>query len=335
MNIRTGKRRSVIAAGALGVVVLAAGVGANAQTSDDGDEWNTVVDEARENVTAHDFEGDVVVEWHDDDGPHKEEIAVRQRDGLVEVDADRTLVANDSARLLVDGQHWTTLATDDAGPPELAPGKYTIASGRGPRIAGHQTMRYEASRDDRVVERMYVSDETGLVLRRERLAPNGTVARAVTFTDVRTFAPRNQSPPTTEAAANGPELVDDLDRPYRDPESVGDGFQLLGRWQHEDEVAQLYYSDGVLSISVFEQPGDLEWDELPPGGIDAEVADKRAVRYAMPGGEAWVFERAGVVYTVVGAAPASEFEAVAAAVSAPDESRIERMARMVVEPFRW
>ena len=217
----------------------------------------------------------------------------------------------------------------------LAPGKYTIESARGPRIAGHATTRYEASRGDMTIERVYVSDETGLVLRREMLAPNGTVARAVTFTDVRRFAPRNQSSPTTNAATNGPEPVDDLDRPYRDPESVGDGFRLLGRWRHDDDVAQLYYSDGVLSISVFEQPGDLEWGELPPGGTDAEVADKRAVRYELPGGEAWVFERAGVVYTVVGDAPASELEAVAAAVSAPDESRVERMARMVVEPFRW
>jgi hypothetical protein len=86
---------------------------------------------------------------------------------------------------------------------------------------------------------------------------------------------------------------------------------------------------------VFEQPGHLEWDRLPRGGATEEVGGRRAVRYALPAGEAWVFERSGVVYTCVGDASADELASLANDVSRPDESRVERLAQMVVDPFRW
>ena len=91
----------------------------------------------------------------------------------------------------------------------------------------------------------------------------------------------------------------------------------------------------MLSVSVFEQPGHLDWDTLPAGGVDAEVNGRDARRYALPVGEAWVFERGGVVYTCVGDASADELADLADDVSQPDESRVERLAKMVVDPFRW
>jgi hypothetical protein len=48
-----------------------------------------------------------------------------------------------------------------------------------------------------------------------------------------------------------------------------------------------------------------------------------------------VVERSGVVYTCVGDASADELASLANDVSRPDESRVERLAQMVVDPFRW
>ena len=175
------------------------------------------------------------------------------------------------------------------------------------------------------------------MLRREVLDADGDVVRfasrscacrraTATRRRRRRFAPkrRSASRSTTSTART------------RIPRRAGDGFRLIGRWQHSDDLAQLYYSDGVLSVSVFEQPGHLDWDTLPDGGVGAEVNGRAARRYALPVGEAWVFERGGVVYTCVGDASDGRARAISRHdVSRPDENRVERLAQMVVDPFRW
>jgi hypothetical protein len=330
-------RRGILAlaGGALGVSILTVAMAAFAEGPDDGSEWSRVVEEARDQMSSHEYDGLVVVEWHDEQGTHRARMEVRQRNGVVEIVADDRKVTRDASRVLLDGQAWTTLARAHSdATPDLTRGKYEITHRDGPDIAGHETTRYEAIRDGAVVERVYVQKGSSLVLRREVLDSEGDVTRAVTFMRVEDAAPA-AAPPSTSAAVAGPQPVDDLEKPYRDPATAGDGFRLIGRWRHADELAQLYYSDGVLSVSVFEQPGHLEWSRLPGGGVDAEVRGHRALRYALPVGEAWVFERGGMVYTCVGDASADEFVAIAGDVSRPDESRIERLAEMVVDPFRW
>jgi sigma-E factor negative regulatory protein RseB len=320
--------------GALGLSLLAIAVAAGADEPGGGSEWSEVVDHAREQMASQTFDGVVVVEWNAGDGLRREEVRVRQHEGRVEVVSEDRTLAGDATKVMLDGQAWTTLGLAPGARAELTEGKYRIEEQPGPEIAGMATTRYAAARGGTVVERVYVEDASGLVLRREVLAPDGSVARAVSFMRVEPRADEAPTPTTTTPKA-GPRRVDDLDGPYRDPSSAGDGYRLLGRWKHSDELAQLYYTDGVLSVSVFEQPGRLEWKRLPRGGEAVEFDGRRAQRYALPGGEAWVFERGGVVYTCVGDAPAAEIAALADDVSRPDESRVERLARMVVDPFRW
>jgi negative regulator of sigma E activity len=328
-------RTRVLTAAAAGFVVLAVCVAARAEEPAGDDAWSTVVDDARDQLDTQSFEGHIVVRWDDGERSHRAELDVRQHNGVVEITDDVRTVASDHERVMLDGQAWTTLARstgDDT--TALAGAKYQIVKTNGPEIAGNDTTRYEARRQGRVVERVYVLDDSSLVLRREVFDADGDVVRSVSFVRVDDEIGRAITT-TTEHPAPGPERVDDLDAPFRDPDSAGDGYRLLGRWAHDDDLAQLYYSDGVLSVSVFEQPGRLEWDQLPPGGVDAEVNGHRARRYALPVGEAWVFERGGVVYTCVGDAPASEIAVLARDVSRPSESRVERLARTVVDPFRW
>ncbi|MGH8978679.1 MAG: hypothetical protein ACRDV7_11430, partial [Acidimicrobiia bacterium] len=297
-------------------------------------ERTRVVDHAREQLDSQSFDGVVVVEWHDAEGPHRERVRVRQHGGRVEIVTEEGTVASDASTVLLDGQAWTTLGAKGGVAADLTEGKYDVDKSPGPVIAGIETTRYEASRDGHVVERLSVEDASGLVLRREVFGTDGEVARSMSFMRV----VEREAPVTTSstvAPRPGPQALDDLDAPYRDPASAGDGFRLLGRWQHPDDLAQLYYSDGVLSVSVFEQPGHLEWDRLPSGGETVELDGRRAQRYALPVGEAWVFERSGIVYTFVGDASTAELAELANDVSRPDESRVERLARMVVEPFRW
>jgi negative regulator of sigma E activity len=329
-------RRAVLYAGsALVLAILAIGVAAYADDSPSpSSEWTRVVEEAREQMASQSFDGVVAVQWRDVDGTHRAQMRVRQHAGTVEiVDPDRSVVS-DAERVLLDGQAWTTMSRTHNRVPQLTPGKYQVVRLPGPRVAGHTTTRYEARHEGRVVERLFVQDARGLVLRREVLDADGRVARAVSFMRVE-VTPERGTAPTTGAARAGPAPVSDLDEPFHDPSRAGEGFRLLGRWAHRDDLAQLHYSDGVLSVSVFEQPGRLAWSDLPSGGVDAEVNGHRARRYTLPAGEAWVFERDGVVYTCVGDATGSELAAIANDVSRPQQNRFERLAEMVVDPFRW
>ena len=136
-------------------------------------------------------------------------------------------------------------------------------------------------------------------------------------------------------ASAGPAAIDHLDLPYHDPGEVGDGFRLAGEWKRPGDVVQLYYSDGLLSVSVFEQKGRLDDGELPGGGAAIDFDGHDGYRYETPVGEVLVFERNGVVYTCIGDAPIAEISAIALDVSAPTQSRWERMADTVVAPFGW
>ncbi|MDZ4825243.1 MAG: hypothetical protein SGJ13_02125 [Actinomycetota bacterium] len=329
---------SVLVGGGVIAVALAIGATATAQTREgETDEWDGVLEEARAQVETLAFSGTVVVEWHDRDGRHREELDVHAAGGVVEIDAERTLVGTDSEAMLDTGAAWTMLAKASAtAQPELASSKYTITEASGPAWANRPTTMYEATNGATVVTRVYLDDETGVVLRRETLDADGQVTRAVWFTHFEEIAPRLASSSSTLPAASGaPTAVDDLDAPMQDPGEAGSGFHLVNRWLHGGDLAQLYYTDGVLSISVFEQSGSLDWDRLPASDDEVEVAGHDARRYALPVGDALVFERGGVVYTCVGDVPAAELLAVAADVSAPDDGAMDRFTRLVIEPFRW
>ena len=210
------KRKLLLAGGAIGLLVLAISVAAGAdENGDSGSEWSGVIDEARHQMESQAFDGVVVVEWHDPSGTHRAQMEVRQHAGVVEVvNADRT-VASDSSSVMLDGQAWTMLSRAKGGRavPDLTHGKYEVVRSTGPAIAGQATTRYEAKRDGHVVERLFVQDATGLVLRREVLDGGGDVARSVSFMRMNTVT-EPAAPPSTAIPEPGPAPVDHLARPY-------------------------------------------------------------------------------------------------------------------------
>jgi hypothetical protein len=133
-----------------------------------------------------------------------------------------------------------------------------------------------------------------------------------------------------------PRRVSNFASPYRAPASAGNGFRLLAGWRRPGSVVQLSYSDGLMSASVFEQAGRLNWNQLPAGGVAKDVDGHPAFAYSLPVGDVIVWERAGVVYTCVGDVPAQELLGLAAGVSrSAHNGTMTRLARVVLAPFAW
>jgi hypothetical protein len=336
------KRRVVVPSLLLvaAMIGIAGAINASADTSG-GTANGDALTQARRRTIDHDYSGEIVVRWLDTAGaPHSEEALVRYHDGVVEVGDNGRVVAATRDRLLLDGAAWSTAPTSDvAGAPTLA-AKYDIERTQGPAIAGLPTIMYDAvrARDRVLVERFYVDRATGLVLRRESFASNGTVVRSLAFAKVWSSADRAGLSPmsTTSAPSAHVRKVKHVDAPYRAPKHAGNGFQLVARWKHAKSVVQLSYSDGLLSASVFEQPGSLDWNTLPAGGVATTVHGRPAVSYALPIGDAIVWQRGGIVYTCVGDAPREELAALALDVSHPvEDASMIRMARVLLAPFRW
>lgn len=85
------------------------------------------------------------------------------------------------------------------------------------------------------------------------------------------------------------------------------------------EGLQLVYRDGRYGLSVFEAPGRLDVADLPPDGRRVDVAGVAGWRWESDevDGRVVVFERDGLVVTVIGDEPGQAVTEAARSVPAP------------------
>jgi sigma-E factor negative regulatory protein RseB len=214
-------------------------------------------------------------------------------------------------------------------PPDHA---WRITLRAGPEIAGRPTDAVVARRSNGLPAlRLFVDTETGLLLQREVLDARGVVERSVGFTDLTLAAPNEARGPSGVAPRYAKRLTSVPDG-FVVPHAPS-GYVLVSQSEH-DGVVELLYTDGLFTVSVSEQRGDLDWDALPKGGVASEIGGNRARRYVQPGADVLVWERDGVVYTGASDAPSDVVDAMIAEF-APDRSTLEQVADFVLGPFGW
>jgi hypothetical protein len=302
-----------------------------------------LLEQAERGSVESNYTGDLVVRWADDAAvTHEEKASVANRGGVMQISDQGRVVAASPSGLVLDGSTWSmTPAAGVHSLPNLA-AKYTVDRYPGKSIAGNPTTVLDAHRksDGALIERVSIDNKRGLVLQRESFDGKGNIDRAIEFTHL-AWLPTNAgtntpAPVTTSATSSRARLVKHVGEPFRAPARAGNGYQLVARWRDSGSTVQLSYSDGLLSASVFEQPGELNWDALPSGGVVGNVGGRPAVAYSLPVGDVVVWDRAGIVYTAVGDAPRAELVALAADVSRrADDGALTRLASVVLEPFRW
>lgn len=95
------------------------------------------------------------------------------------------------------------------------------------------------------------------------------------------------------------------------PERLDGGYERVGLYRHDDVVHELF-SDGLHTLSVFAQPGELDESGLPTDRRIVAMGKQQASHYDWPEGDVLVWESGGVVFAAVGDAPAGEVMAAAA-----------------------
>ncbi len=83
------------------------------------------------------------------------------------------------------------------------------------------------------------------------------------------------------------------------PEYIDGDFRLMYA-EKKGDMAQAMYSDGIRRISLFEQPGRIDWDSMPEDGEMMTIAGSTAWHGAIEGYDVLLTERRGMVYVLVG-----------------------------------
>ena len=157
----------------------------------------------------------------------------------------------------------------------LLAGHYDLVVAGRSTCSGRRTVTVEARRpgDDSVAGRFWVDSSTGLVLRRDVLDARGAVVRSSVFKTLALDAP--PVTPTLTVTPTGTRLdTDALGRLEADGwpvvHQLPSGLELFEARMHDGDVLQLSYSDGLSSLSLFVQEGELAHE---PDGVAHRVGD--------------------------------------------------------------
>lgn len=329
-------RRALVAVIALGTLALAWPVGAFG-TSSPSEQAQQLLQRTRQAAANHEFSGTATVTWRDGTTVRRVQVQVTDADGMVEARVGNHVVYDSGDRTYVkDGSRWTSIAVDPSA-DGVVPGvgaHWKLSTRTGPQVAGRSTTEVVATRrDGTVAQRVAVDDDTGLLLKREVVARNGTVERSLTFTELDLGATTTKVTAPDGLRAEQSSTITTVPDGYVAPSTLGAAV-LVTRTKQPDGVL-LWYSDGLFSTSVFEQRGTLDWSGLPAGGTDTDVRGTAMRRWTEPSGTVLVWERDGVVFTCVSDAPTDVIDAAVTALSAPERSTLERVADFVLGPFGW
>lgn len=324
------------------VVASVAVVGAWGARSSAGDgTGERLIESAARAAHAYAFTGVVAVEWYESGRKQVERVPVDDEDGMLRLGSGARVMTDGERTLVRERDGWTVLwGRVSAGSRPSPSDKYAVAVTGTARVAGRDATIVEA-RDEKtgaLRARLYIDDATHLMLQREQIGAGGRVERSVGFVEITTpetvSARRFASPHPTHVAQ--PRPVANVGRSYHAPRTLGDGFRIVDAYEQPGGGVQLYYSDGLFTMSLFEQHGSLDDAALPHGGRDETVDGRRVRVYDTPGVETIVWGANDVVYSCVTDAPrADRVSMLGDLPAARGRGALGSLAHFVLAPFSW
>jgi len=247
-----------------------------------------------------------------------------------------------------DGTPYLEAAAAGAPAPlSLLMSHYDVSLDRPGQVAGRRTHSLLLRRNGSTAARLWLDDATGLLLRREVYDAAGRTTAAMAYLDV-TVGPSPTPVATTVALAARPGGVDAIRRSgWVCPAGIGSGgsdlvlydARTLSATEGRTPIMHLTYSDGLSSLSVFEQRGTLDPVAVQGYAVTGSGSRRMHVRRGLPTQAVW--QSGPTVVTVVSDAPTGQLAAVVAAMPstpAPTTARAGWMAtasRAVLRAARW
>lgn len=265
----------------LGVVAApagAAGSGAGPAAKDNPSRGLAVLRQAVAASQQQEFEGRMVIVTAGDGGSTVSEVDVaRAAGGDLRVGSGQSWVIgrDDDAGYLFQAEAGRLLSL---GPIDREPfsldrllAKYVVRL-VGTEQLGTGSATVVAVRErgrDHARERLFVDRETGLVVRRETFDAGGAPQRVIAFTSLDLTAPTMAPPPQAPVERRSPEAVPAaaLSRlggaGWVAPSQLPRGFRLERGYARDDHTTlHLVYSDGLYTLSVYEEVGRLDDDAV-------------------------------------------------------------------------
>ena len=205
---------------------------------------------------------------------------------------------------------------------------YALAVTGPGRCAGRSASVVEARRTDGTVAgRFWVDRATGMLLRREVFDDEGTRVRSSAFVDLDVEQARPAVQPARLREAGRPDTTELRRDGWHVPRQLPEGFSLFDT-ELRGEVLQLAYTDGLSTLSLFAQSGDLGSEAMR--GFDREDVDGRPVWVRGSAPERVVWAGGEHVWTLVSDAPEATVRAAVAALPhdpEPDDGVGARVSR--------
>jgi len=283
------------------------------------------------------YTGEVLWVVSDGDAEHVRRARVSGQGGDVTVQGDGTptLHLSPGGGGLVDsaGVWFVPLpAADRAGTGDLArlTEKYRVDIAGRERLLNRPTTVLELRLRDGgdLRERLWVDDRSGLLLRRETLE-EGEVLRMAMFTGLdlgNEEAPTSTGPLPLVTLQQGVERIEARGRDalrsagWTVPDTLPGGYRRDGVYAidaPEGQPLQLVFTDGLYTVSVFQQRGRLDEASLSEGAERVDIG--RGEMWSWPGAvpSRRVWQAGQTTFTLVGDAPPAELDAITAALPAP------------------
>jgi hypothetical protein len=333
-------RRGRAVGAALAVVAMLT-VGLVALPDAHADDAETALERARTATVREDFSGVVQIEWLSDGNWQVARVPVNGAGGTVQVgEGTRKAEGRGDDRWVAGVSGWQAgWKQPVAGNPPSPSKHWKLVLAKGSEVAGRSTNVVTATDPKTKAARLkvYVDRDTGVMLRREVLDRGGHAVRSVGFVEVKKLGGARSKPPATPKAKNAaPVKLVSLPKGYDAPARIGTRYVLVGRYLRDDGTVQLYYSDGLFGISLFEQRGSLDWNGLPRGGGGVEVGDERGRSYEVAGGTVLVWEHDELTLTAVSDATRGDLQTFAVAFgqqSGGGGGVLDDVADFVLGPF--
>lgn len=268
-----------------------------------------------------------------------------------------TGAAHDTDVTVPDGaatSEWLR-AESTPGPLSLLLGRYAVAIGPVGQVAGRAARTLVLRRGGVTVARLWLDDVTGLLLRREVYDLAGRTTSAMVFLDVTVLdaapdsepgpsanpgAAQKNEPGTGPGATTGAVSTTELRRAgWLCPDRIGSDLVLHDARALEGSIMALRYSDGLSSLSVFEQHGRLDPAAVAHYPMTDVGGHRVRVQRGLPARAVW--QSGATVVTVVSDEPDWQLVDVVAAMppTAPPTMQrrgwLARAAHDIVRAARW